>query len=180
MNARGKADVYYSQFITNIKITVYKSALRAYAFLPSSMKILSTLKGLVLVAVLGCLVPASYLSAKDVRDSSRITLGADESAKNVRLSGKLSVKPVTLKGNRFNHITLTLERPISVKLVISEGPEQVVNGIGKIAVFSEIAPLKKRLISLAGKRVNLEGTFLHMLANHTEEVFHLDVTKILD
>ena len=140
------------------------------------MQMRSTLKKLVLVATVGCLVPHGSLSAKDLPNTSRITLDAEESAKNVRLSGKLSVKPMTYKGIRLNQITLTLERPISVK---SEDL-QVDNGIKKVAVTSDIAPLEKRLISLAGKRVSLEGTFLHMLTPHTVEVYFLNVTKILD
>ena len=140
------------------------------------MKIRSKLKKLVLVATLGCLVPHGNLPAKDLPNTSRITLDAEESAKKVRLSGKLGVKPVTYKGIRLNQISITLERPISVK---SEDL-QVDNGIKKVAVTSDIAPLEKRLLSLAGKRVSLEGTFLHMLTPHTVEVYFLDVTKILD
>lgn len=116
------------------------------------------------------------LSPKDLPNITRITLDAEESLKNVRLSGKLSATPSTYKGIRLTRITLTLDQPVSVK-----SPDQeVVDGIKRVAVNAGIAAIEKRLISLVGKNVILEGTLFHMLTPHTEEVYFLDATKILE
>jgi hypothetical protein len=140
------------------------------------MKFSPALKKLLLVAALGFLAPHADLSAKSLPNSSPITLDDDESAKNVRLSGKLSVTPGKYKGIRTTPITLTLDRPITVKYLYQPAD----NGIRKVAVSADVAALEKRLIGLAGKNVSIVGTFSHMLTPHTAEVYFLNVAKILE